>query len=73
MAVNVNYQEEQTGYSALHYVVLKNNSKLVNLLVKNYADVKAQDTKRQNPMHLACISGNLEIFRLLLNACYGAN
>ena len=41
MAVNVNYQEPKTGYSALHYAVIANDSKMVNLLVKNYADVKA--------------------------------
>ena len=41
MAVNVNYQEPQTGFSALHYAVKANDTKLVNLLVKNYADVKA--------------------------------
>ena len=73
MAVNVNYQEPKTGYSALHYAVLANDSKMVNLLVKNYADVKAQDAKKQNPLHLVCISGNLEIFRCLLGACYSAN
>ncbi len=41
MAVNVNYQESKTGYSALHYAVLNKDTELVNLLVKNYADVKA--------------------------------
>ena len=46
MAVNVNYQEKKTGYSALHYAVLKPDTKLVNLLVKNYADVKAQDMNK---------------------------
>jgi len=72
MAVNVNYQEAQTGYSALHYAVQQGNTKLVNLLVKNYADIKAQDAKKQNPLHFACIAGNLEVFRILLGACYGA-
>jgi ankyrin repeat protein len=73
MAVNVNYQEPKTGYSALHYAVIDKNTKLVNLLVKNYADVKAQDANKQNPLHLVCISGNPEIFRALLGACYSAN
>ena len=73
LAVNVNYQEPKTGYSALHYAVLKGDTKLVNLLVKNYSDVKAQDANKQNPLHLVCIAGNLEIFRILLGACYGAN
>lgn len=73
MAVNVNYQEPKTGYSALHYAVKANDTKMVNLLVKNYADVKAQDANNQNPLHLVCISGNLDIFRSLLGACYSAN
>lgn len=59
MAVNVNYQENSTGMSALHYAVNQADTKLVNLLVKNYADVKAQDKKKQNPLHLVCIAGNL--------------
>ena len=50
-----------------------NDTKMVNLLVKNYADVKAQDANNQNPLHLVCISGNLDIFRSLLGACYSAN
>ena len=45
---------------------------MVNLLVKNYADVRAQDVNKQNPLHLVCISGNLVIFKILLNACYVA-
>ena len=43
MAVNVNYQEPNTLYSALHYAVMSNDKKLVNLLVKNYADIRAKD------------------------------
>ena len=72
MAVNVNYQESETGQSALHYAVDQKNSKLVNLLVKNYADVRAQNAQKQNPLHLVCINGNLPIFKILLDACYNA-
>lgn len=38
-AVNVNYQDRE-GMSALHYAVQAQNHQLVNLLVKNYADVR---------------------------------
>lgn len=38
-AVNVNYQDSR-GKSALHYVVEMNNIKMVNLLIKNFADVR---------------------------------
>lgn len=38
-AVNVNYQDAD-GKTALHYAVETNDCRLVNLLVKNYADVR---------------------------------
>lgn len=43
-AVNVNYQDE-TGMSALHYAVQSLNLDLVNLLVKNYADIRCQNSQ----------------------------
>ena len=73
LAVNVNYQEPKNGYSALHYAVIANDKKLANLLVKNYADIKAPDSNGQTPMHHACIKGFLDIFKLLIAACYQAN
>ena len=69
-AVNVNYQEGKTGYSALHYAVKNNDKKMLNLLVKNYADIKVQDANLQNPLHLACIHGYVELFKDLINASY---
>lgn len=45
-AVNVNYQEGQNGYSALHYAVLNDDKKMINLLIKNYVDVKVQDVNQ---------------------------
>ena len=38
-AVNVNYQNSE-GKTALHYAVEIGDCRLVNLLVKNYADVR---------------------------------
>jgi hypothetical protein len=57
--------------------VLTNNRQLVNLLIKNYADVLIKDLHDQTPMHLLCMksqgsTGNLEIFKILLNSCYDA-
>ena len=72
LAVNVNYQEQGLhklgGRSALHYAVITNNRQLVNLLIKNYADVLIKDLHDQTPMHLLCMKsqgsiGNLEIFK----------
>ena len=70
--MNVNFQEGGSGYSALHYAVLNNDKRLANLLVKNYVDVRVQDANLQNPVHLACIKGNVELFKELINACYQA-
>ena len=72
LAVNVNYQEQKCGYTALHYAVEANDRKLANLLVKNYADVKVQDADLQTPLHIACIKGHTEIFKMLFDACYQA-
>ena len=71
-AVNVNYQEQKKGYAALHYAVEANDKKMANLLVKNYADVKVQDANQQTPLHIACIRGHTEIFKMLFDACYQA-
>lgn len=68
----MNFQEGGTGYSALHYAVLNNDKRLTNLLIKNYVDVRVQDANLQNPVHLACIRGNTELFKELINACYQA-
>jgi ankyrin repeat protein len=41
-------------------------------LIKNFVDIKVQDANLQNPMHLACIGGNTELFKELTTACYKA-
>ena len=71
-AANVNFQENKHGYSALHIAVIENNPKLVNLLVKNFADVRVQDSQLQTPVHLACQSNNFNIFKQLIDSCYQA-
>ena len=74
-AVNVNYQEPENkgGRSALHYAVTVDNRQLVNLLIKNYADVLVKDSEGRTPMHLVCQeSGNIDIFTMLLDSCYDA-
>ena len=75
-AVNVNYQEPKSkgGRSLLHYAVMADNRQLVNLLVKNYADVLVKDTGHCTPMHYVCCEkrNQLEIFKILLGQCYDA-
>lgn len=55
----------------MHHAVIVNSRQIVNLLVKNYADVLIQDANLQTPMHLICMkgtlgSGNLELFKIIL-------
>jgi ankyrin repeat protein len=68
-AASVNYQEPKTGASALHYAVKNGNMALVNLLLKNYADVRLQDSRGQNPLHIACLRGDLEVYKLIVQRC----
>ena len=59
--MNVNYQDEQ-GDSALHCAVNNNDLKLVNLLVKNFADIQVCNQQGQCPLHIACAEGMLDCF-----------
>ena len=63
---SVNYQEPQTGYTALHYAVKLQNYALVNLLISNSIDVFLQDSKGQTALHLACQSGDIESYKLIV-------
>ena len=62
------------GLSLLHYSVIKNNKKIIELLLDNGADVNIRTSKmRRTPLHLAYIYQNNksdEIINLLLK--YGA-
>ena len=59
---SLNYQEPQTGYTALHYAVKQGKHELVNLLLANHADVRVQDSRGQTPLHIACWKGDLEAY-----------
>ena len=45
----------------------------MNLLIKNFVDVRVQDINLQNPVHLACQMSNTEMFKELIGACYQAS
>lgn len=40
LAASVNYQEKDTGYSAMHYACKNRDKKMVNLLLHNYGDFR---------------------------------
>jgi hypothetical protein len=52
---SINFQEPETGFTALHYAVKLGNHDLVNLLIESCADLRVPDAKGQIPLHLACI------------------
>ena len=39
---------------------------MANLLLENAADIGLQDSNRQTALHLACIKGDLEIYKCLV-------
>lgn len=66
-SVNVN-AEDNAGETPLHWVFKWPNAppELVKLLLNKGADVNAQDNDSQAPLYEACLVGNLEGVRLLL-------
>lgn len=66
LCASVNYQEPATGFTALHYAAKNGDTILANLLLSNFTDAKLQDAKGQNPMHIACARGDLEMYKLLI-------
>ena len=38
---------------------------MVNLLLENYVDARVQDCNMQTALHLACIKGDLEIYKAI--------
>ncbi|CDW78002.1 protein kinase domain containing protein [Stylonychia lemnae] len=72
LGASINYQEPQTGFTALHYATKQGDLKIINLLIQNTADVMVQDGKGQTALHIACQRGDLEAYKLLTQRCYQA-
>ena len=65
-AVNVNHQDEM-GRTALHGAVQQKNISGVKLLLAHGAHVELKDWRDSTPLHYAAKTGNLELFRILLD------
>lgn len=63
---NVDFQDAQTGDTALINAALKGNVALVKLLLNNHANVHLKNTNKQNALHAAASGGSHEIVELLL-------
>jgi ankyrin repeat protein len=66
-SVNVN-SVDNNGYTPLHHAVIRNNSGLVDLLIKNGANVDAKSTREdRTALHMAAHGCKLEIAKQLVN------
>lgn len=65
--ITVNIHDIINEITPLHYCVLLNNTKLVNLLLTNNANPNLQDIYGNTPLHYTIIENNYEIFNILLN------
>ena len=65
-AVNVNRQDEMKR-TALHGAVQQKNIPSVKLLLAHGAHVELKDWRDSTPLHYAAKTGNLELFRILLD------
>nr|CAG4709126.1 unnamed protein product [Naegleria fowleri] len=70
---NVNAQDQNNGWTALHLACKKNSVEMVKLLVENKAElnITTRDELKQTPLHLAAHLSSLEIVKCLLDN--GAN
>ena len=62
---NVNLVGEQHNWTALHVAAAFSNANVVELLLKNGADIKAKNDKGRTPFLVACCYGNVMAMRVL--------
>ena len=56
------------GSTALHFAAHRGNDQVAELLIHQAKiDVDAKDSSHMTPLHLACVSGNTAISRMLLD------
>ena len=69
----INGTNENSGNTALHYAVLKNNMKMVQLLVENGCDVDVINKYHKSPKGIAQTILSTEILEFLSNATIHAS
>ena len=65
--ININYQLPSTGYTALHYAVIKNHVDTVRLLCRNpYVDLNSVDHQHRTALFVALRLRNFDLVNELL-------
>ena len=64
---NINIQDYEHEFTALHYTTTLDNKPLTKLLLDNNADPNLQDIYGNTPIHYSIIEENYEIIEILIN------
>lgn len=64
---NINIQDYEHEFSALHYTTTLDNKPLTKLLLDNNADPNLQDIYGNTPIHYSIIEENYEIIEILID------
>jgi ankyrin repeat protein len=66
--ININYKDEKSGKTSLHYAVQNDNDDIVNIIIENNANINELDNYGNTPLHLALENNNKVIIRALIKA-----
>ena len=57
----------KNGNTTLHFAARRGNDQVAKLLLRHSkVDVNSKDSSHMTPLHLACVSGNMAISKMLL-------
>ena len=64
---DINYQNEENGYTYLHYSSKEGNIKITEKLLKLGCDPNIKNKNNETPLHLSSIQGYFDISKLLID------
>ena len=63
--VNIDYQNEETGNTALHQAAANGQIAVVTWLLEHGAHINLPNKSKNTPMHWACLCGQIETVKLI--------